>query len=487
MAVGEIAILLLVSLAVILYFSRQTLRDEALSDAQQSLTGTERHIDNILLNVEQSLGNFYWDILKDVENPAVMEGYCRKIVECNPHIVGCAIAMKPYYYSGQELFMAYVHRKGTSPDAEEWTQYVSQPTFTRRPYNEQQWYSEPVDSGRACWVGPMKNEYTEGEAIMSFCLPLYNRSRERVGVVAVDVPIRLLSDIILSTKPSPNGYITLLASDASFIVHPDSVKLSHETAFTQSEHGADPSVREAVEAMVSGGSGLKPFVMNGRKWYVLYQPFKRNGVYGRAMETLKWSVGVVYPDDDIFGEFNKLLLIVLPIVLVGLLLFFVLCRFIAHRQLLPLGMLARSARNIASGKYDETIPSSNSSDDEIGQLQNHFQQMQQALVANIGELEQLTATLNERGVVLKNAYAQAQEADKMKMAFLHNMSNQMVAPSLEINRRVTDLCNNYQGKSLQDIDKDVNEIKECGKVIVDLLGNLIHAAEDDSGKEGGNG
>ena len=191
---------------------------------------------------------------------------------------------------------------------------------------------------------------------------------------------------------------------------------------------------------------------------------------------------MVYPENDIFGEFNKLLLFVIPIAILGLILFFVCCWFITHRQLLPLQMLTSSAERISSGKFDETIPDTKS-DDEIGQFQKHFQQMQKALVANISELEQLTATLDERGSVLKKAYAQAQEADKMKMAFLHNMTNQMIAPSLDINKRVTELCDSYKDISLQKMDGDVKVINEQGKVIIDLLGNLIHAAEDETGKE----
>lgn len=482
LAVGEIALLLCVSLAVMLYFSRQTLREEAMQDAEQTLEGTVKHIDNILLSVEQSLGNFYWDILKDKDNPDVLNDYCRKIVDCNSKIVGCAIVFKPNYFPGHELFMAYVHRKSSNPDSEEWTDLVTQSTFTSRPYTDQTWYTKPMTIGRPCWIDPLKNENTESDALTSFCIPLYNSGKECVGVVAVDMPIKYLSDIILSAKPSPNGYITLLSESGSFIVHPDTTKLSHQTVFTQLGHGADSSVREAAEAMVSGKSGLLPFRMNGEKWYVIYKPFKRAQVPGRAPDELKWSVGVVYPENDIFGEFNKLLLFVIPIAILGLILFFVCCWFITHRQLLPLQMLTSSAERISSGKFDETIPDTNS-DDEIGQFQKHFQQMQKALVANISELEQLTATLDERGSVLKKAYAQAQEADKMKMAFLHNMTNQMIAPSLDINKRVTELCDSYKDISQQKMDGDVKVINEQGKVIIDLLGNLIHAAEDETGKE----
>jgi methyl-accepting chemotaxis protein/sigma-B regulation protein RsbU (phosphoserine phosphatase) len=59
MVVFAIAILLTSSLAVMFVFARQTVRGEALQNAEQTLAGTLQHIDNILLSVEQSAGNIY--------------------------------------------------------------------------------------------------------------------------------------------------------------------------------------------------------------------------------------------------------------------------------------------------------------------------------------------------------------------------------------------------------------------------------------------
>ena len=145
-------------------------------------------------------------------------------------------------------------------------------------------------------------------------------------------------------------------------------------------------------------------------------------------------------------------------------------------------MLTRSARRIAAGHYDETVPDTRR-EDEVGLLQEHFQQMQQSLAAHITELEQLTTTLQERGEVLKEAYNRAQEANRMKTAFLHHMTNQMIAPSDAINNSVENLCNNYQQLSLQEADHEVEIIQQQSQAIIDLVDTLIRTAENDTGKE----
>lgn len=478
----EIALLLSASLAVMFVFSRKVVKDEAMHAADQTLEGTVQQIDNVLLSVEQATGNVYVDLLKHLNDPQRMFTYSNMLVEGNPYIVGCAIVFKPNYYPDHELYMAYVHRKGSSLTTDEHSELVTQDTFAGKPYTEQRWYTEPMSTGRACWVGPLKNEETEDEALLTFCLPIYDRSRTCVGVVAVDLSIGVLSQIVLAAKPSPNGYSTLLAADGSFIVHPDREKLWHQTVFTQVDKGGDASVREAAEAMVRGESGFMSFLMNGQKNFLLYKPFRRMEVPYRAMEPMSWSIGVVYPEDDLSGDYNRLLYIVLAIAIIALLVFVALCYLITRFWLIPLRMLTLSAQSIANGNYNETIPDTRR-EDEVGQLQTHFQKMQVSLSTNVRKLQRLTATLKARGEELNKAYNKTKEADRMKTAFLHNMTNQMLEPSDAMIRSVINFCDNYHSISQQEADREIANIQEQTQIIIDLLSQMIREAETDTGKE----
>jgi len=482
LVVCEVALLLLASLIVMFYFSRQALRKEELNNAEQTLEGTVQRIDNILLGVEQLTDNVYRDLLLHLDEPDRMFYYSRRIVESNPYIVGCAIVFRPYYYPDRELFMAYVHRKGNNLSSDGNSELVTQATFTNKPYTQQVWYTEPMTTCKACWTNPLKNEYTENEALSTFCLPILDQDSECVGVIAVDLPIALLSKLILDVKPSPNGYATLLARNGSYIVHPDSEKLLHQTVFVQMEQGADHTVLEAAEAMVAGETGHKFFRMNGRKWYVFYKPFERADMPGRYVNKVGWSVGVVYPEDDIAGDYNWLFYYLLIIALIGIILIFVFCRMITHRQLLPLDLLTHFTQRIAEGHYDESIPDGKSKD-EVGRLQDHFQRMQKALAIHIDELEKSSSMQQERTKVLEDAYDKAQEADRMKTAFLHYMTNQMIEPSNAIDRSVTTFCNNYYGISLEEADKKVNDIRQQTQIIISLLDYMLHTADNETRKE----
>ena len=519
MVVLAVAVLLSVSLAVMLHFSRQALKHEALQNAEQTLEGTVQRVDNILLSVEQSVGNVYWDMLSHIDQPEQMEGYCRRIVECCPYVAGCAIAFEPDFYPGQEPFMVYVYRRDGIKDSTTQSELAVTHVFGKRPYTEQQWFTTPLKNGKARWMDPLKGVEVDGEALTTFSLPIYGKGGRAVGVVAADVPIRLLSQIILSAKPSANGYSTLLGCNGSYLVHPDTNKLLHQTVFTQTENGTDPSVRAAAEAMVAGETGYKYFTLNGSNCYVFYKPFQRAEVPGRVMERLGWSVGVIYPEEDIFAEYNLLLYYVLAIAIVGLLLFFMHCTMFTHRQLQPLQLLTRSAKQIASSvgcrTENEELGIRNSTsqrsenhssfntqhstfkEDEIGQLQECFQQMQQSLDANVSELNGLLATIEERGRGLRKVYGQAQEADRMKTAFLHNMTNQMMEPAKAIAASVNRLVMTHSpsgetegglsGETEGGLLGETETIRQQSKAITDVLNHLLDAADSESGKEVHNG
>lgn len=470
------ALILTAALLVMLHFSRKSIKQETLQKAEQTLEATVQSIDNILLSVEQASGNTYWNMLEQLDKPERMQVYCRKLVETNPYITGCAIAMEPYYYKDHaKYFMTYTHQTKTGMASTN-SPIIQAETFGNRPYTEQEWYTQPMKSGHPCWIGPLKNTDTEGGAIISFCLPIYNRDGARVGVLGVDIALQQLSQIVLAVKPSPNSYCTLLGSDGSYIVHPDSTKLMHETVYSYYKESDNQSIKEAVAAMVTGQTGYKEFQQNGKDWFVFYKPFNRSVLPGRSMEKLNWSAGIVYPEDDIFGQYNRMLYVVVAISLTGLFMLLVLCQWFTHRRLLPLRMLTKSAQRIAEGDYNDPIPDSKQ-EDEIGQLQEQFQQMQQSLATHVNELNRLRASLQIQGEELRTAYERAQEADKLKTAFLHHMTNQMIAPSQTILTSVDTLCQQWSNMSKEEAAKVVDSIQKDSQTITDLLGGMLERSE----------
>lgn len=471
----ETVLLLLISLSVLLYFTRKVLIDEVHYDVEQTLEGTVLAIDNVLTSVEQTTHNISQEAQAHLNRPELMNEYSRQIVESSPNVVGCAIVFRPGYFPGHDLFMAYIHRKGGGLKNDEDSETERLTSFTDRPYTEQKWYTEPMEKKLSCWVGPLKNDEAEDEPLITYCQPIMDRG-ECVGVIATDLSISLLTKIVLSSHPTPNSYCVLLNKEGSYIVHPDTKKLKNQTVYYQMEHGADPSVRQAAKAVMSGETGYESFKLNGQKWMVFYRPFDHDDALGDREEAIGWSTGIVYLEDDILGNYRELVILIIAITLVSMIVFFTMCRVLIRRQMQPLRMLTDSAQRIAKGDYNATIPHSDV-DDEIGQLQNHFREMQRALSAKSAELEQLTSRLQERNVELSRAFGKVQGSDRMKTIFLHYMTSQMNAPANLIEQSVTKLVNNFATITPQEADYEVGVIKEQTDIMVNLLNNIIDALQ----------
>ena len=428
MAVSAMAVLLIASLVVMLLYSRKKVREETLARVTLTLDATVQNIDNILLSVEQATGNVYYSLPSRINNPEALELYRRKLIDSNPYVADCTIALGDTTVS------------------------------------ESKWTVKPVQEGK--------------EPLISFSVPLYNTAGQLAGYVSTDVSIGLLSRIVAQTKPSENSFCVLLDSVGNFIVHPDAEQLIQQSAIEISKANANAELVGAVQAMIAGQTDYRTFRLWGTDFYVYFKPFSRSSVRGRTIGHLGWSAGIIYPERDIFGDYNNLQYYVLVISIIGLLLTFLLSHAVIKSRLKPLLMLTSQAQHIAAGNFSEPIPDSKHID-EVGRLQDKFQLMQRSLATQIDELESLKNTLYQRCEGLRKAYDQAKKADRMKTSFLHNMTNQMMEPAVAIEQDVQQLCS----QSDRDTAQLVSDVQKKGKAITELLKNLISMSDDEMRKE----
>ena len=428
--IAALAILLVVALFIMFFFSRRALRQEAISNAAQTLEATVARIDNILLDVEQATGNVYFKMLPYYRQPEKLQAYAQRLVDVNPYVVD-----------------AHFH----------WTTD-----------------SIPVDFNKVGWITPQMLKQKDGEPLSAFRLPIYD-GQNVIGALDVSVSLTQLTKIMLESKPSPNSFSILLDKDGKLIVFPDSAFLN-KNAFELTEKLDDNSEYDAIRAMTSGETGYKHVRMEGRDCYVFYKPFVRADVPGRAKIDLGWSAGIIFPEGDIFGDYNRLLNTVFIIAIIGLLLLLVSCRLFIHRQLVPLRQLAVSAQRIAEGSYDDPIPDI-PKQDEIGRLNRHFQNMQQSLATRMGEMQRASDVLKQRGEELQATYEQAQAGDRMKTNFLYNMSDQMMAPVSDITQHVMTISDPASELSEEETNRLVDEIHDRVSMVTALLNQLIADSE----------
>ncbi len=476
----SVSVLFVTSLGVMLYYSRSAIRDEAVEEARQALEGTVQYISNTLDHIEMTAGITLHTIQHNLDKPEMMPEFARRLVEQNKNLTGCVIAFEPGFMAptepnGGTIWFAY--RPPTAPDDSNDIPIIGD--AGEGSYTNQEWYTNSIALNESRWVRPFPDDRPEGSGLVTtYNMIITDEKGKTVGVFSVGISLDWLSKVVSDAKPFPNSHSMVMGQrTGQVIVHPQENKEKHAHAFQPSENGQDESIRETTKAMMAGETGYRQIRLDGANHYIFYEP----------LTDMKWSVAIVCPDEDFFGPYNDIMFYGIAIAIACLMAMSFMLPWLCRKRLMPLTRLAAQAQHIAAGNYNgEPLPLSTRKD-EVGRLQNDFRTMQKSLTEHISETERLSALLNQRNEELQTAYEQAREADRVKSAFLQNMSDQMVAPVKTIVQAVDTIGQSYATMEQEENSRLVDSIQENADQIGEILNEILDVAtgnKEAKGKEG---
>ena len=394
--------------------SRNYVRDDALQRATKVLDNTTLRMTEILTEVEIATTNTEW-LVRTHQDPDSVVKYSRRIVELNPRFNGCSIAFEPNFFPDKGLY--YSIYSGHESD----TIQTEQEGSKEYNYFDMDWYTIPKRTKQSSWIDPFFDFYLDDiyvqEMITSYSKPILNDDGQFIGVVSTDLSLKWLSRTMNETRPSERSYCFMLGKEGNYFIHPDSTKLVYKTIFSDTDPDKDVDQIKLGNAMVSGQSGMMSLMHDGEYCYVFYRHLPQTG----------WSIAIVYPESEIFKGYNRLFYIVMGIIIVGLLLLLILCRQIVKSALVPVNQLARQARHIAAGNFDDHMEPSDRID-AVGLLQNSFCKMQKFISGYISDIRMMNEEIKKRNVELTIANEQAQVALEKKTAFMQDVTHQVRTP-----------------------------------------------------------
>lgn len=132
--------------------------------------------------------------------------------------------------------------------------------------------------------------------------------------------------------------------------------------------------------MLAGQTGTMRFNNLGTDSYAFYTAIPETG----------WSVCTVCPSRIILQELDSTSRKIIYTFLIGILILFIIVYSIIRRLVRPLEQFSQSAREIATGRFDVTLPQVYSKD-EIKDLHDSLAYMQKSLSAYVSELKETTA------------------------------------------------------------------------------------------------
>ncbi len=379
-------------------YSKRIITRNIESNALNLARATVNRMDKVFTSVEKIPKNL--SCVMEVYSPLGGEliELLRKIASENTEIYGSAIAFAPFEYNrNTEHFAPYVFKSGGSIE------------FTYIPYDYLywDWYQIPKELSHPVWSEPYFDEGAGNIVMSTFSAPFYKeRFNKRVfsGVVTADISLSWLQRIVSSIQIAETGYGFLISKNGTYITHPLERLVMNESIFSVAEAREDTRMRELGRAMIRGESGFVQFknVFDKQCW-LAYAPLPSNG----------WSLGVLFPQDELMEDITHLNQTVLILSFVGFLFIFAVIVLIARSITHPLRNLSKAAQEIATGNLDVTLPVIKGGD-EVARLAGSFDHMKTSLKQYIADLTETTAAKERIESELKIAH-------DIQMGILHKI------------------------------------------------------------------
>jgi hypothetical protein len=346
-----VALALGLSLGFLIAQSREIARELALDEARALAEKSRVEVAAVLssgLNTARTVGLGFEGVMA-AGNPISRAGHIevmRETLRGLPDIFGVWAIVEPNKYDGRDA--EYVSREGHGPEGA-FTPYFTRdgegillelPTFFDTV--EEDYYRVPLSSGREALIDPYV-EPVVGDLrdvlMASVCVPLRKKG-EVVGVVGVDLVLAELAKRILAVRPYEKGYAALLATNGTYVAHPEGQRLARPAG----DFGADAELLAAV-AEGRPVERFGPADFGGFDAFTLYLPVR----IGEAPQA--WSLALVIPMESVMAEVNRVAWLagLLGLVVLGLTLLLV--GWVARRIAAPVEEVAQglsdSAREVA--------------------------------------------------------------------------------------------------------------------------------------------
>ena len=386
---------------------------QKVEESSHSILNTEVQRVRVFMGTIETAANSNLWMLEENFRPDSLQSVSNRIVRLNTPVISSSVFVVPDMFKeyGRGFSLYTVNQNGT-------VKTYCEPEYD---YFDKACYTQPVNSGSACWVDPfvdnVEGEVDYNEAIATYCLPIKKDGRI-VGVLTTDLSFSRLAGMLNNNnRPYPHAYYMLLGGDGRYLIHPDATRLFRKTIFTDADPSRDKDMITLGYEMTAGKKGTVHLQLNGEMYHVSYQP----------VPGTNWSLALVCPNAEAMKNYNRLGFVIIVLLVIGLLVMLLLCNRVVKRSIRPLAMLMEVTQKIANGQYDGTIPVTNRKG-IFGYLQNSFAHMQQTLNERMGSMRQHAAETRQHNEELNQKKQQVEESVEKKNQFIYKTTHQIRIP-----------------------------------------------------------
>ncbi|MCK9554390.1 HAMP domain-containing protein [bacterium] len=360
-------------------FSKRMITENISENAKNLTRATVNEVDSILYRIQKVPQGVASLLEYNTFDKNELLNILYSAVESNAEIYGATISFEAYAFEPESLYFApYYCKKKDKPELT----YLGGESYQ---YFYLDWYQIPKEIKTPAWSEPYYDEGGGNILMATYSVPFYRNvggERKFAGVVTADISLMWLQEMVSSIKIAKSGYGFLISRNGIFVTHPNNKLIMNETIFSLAEETGNAQLREIGRSMVKGEDDFVSFfsMVNEKKSWLSYAPLSSSG----------WSLGVIFPREELLSDINRLNRVVLALSFFGLAVLFIILFFIAMSITRPIKILAATTRDIGKGSLDFEL-SGITSKDEVGMLADSFIYMRDSLKKYIRDLTETTA------------------------------------------------------------------------------------------------
>jgi len=268
---------------------------------------------------------------------------------------------------------------------------------------DRDYYKKVMSTGEIVVSDPLVSRAT-GKTVIVVASPL-KKDGVVTGLLGGTVTIDDISQRVDSIKAVKTGYAYMVRSDGLVIAHPSKDLVMKLNPMTDTS--IDPRLKEAIQKVTRGETGISRYVFEDVDKYVAYNP----------IQGVNWGIAVTAPAEELSAA-----LIYLPFFTLAIAAFVALISSIVSIMLLsrmisnPLDKIRQLMARAEQG--DLTVRSEVSSGDEIGQLTSSFNQF-------IEKIQHMLIDIRDSSIIISKSLRE-----------MSSMAGNMAARNTEMNTKI---------------------------------------------------
>lgn len=372
-------------------------------------------IEGILSNIEELTDNASNLISSGILIPNDQKDYLHNLINRKNEVIAVTVAYTPEYLNqsrGRSSLMYFTI---------EHESYQKEITALVNEYKTEDWFIIPVSRKFDYWSEPWIDNTLGAVQITSYSVPLYE-GNEVIGVVRTDISLKVMQQIVSSVSLLKTGYAILITGNGTFVTHPaDSLVLNY-TIFSYADQLSLKEIHAVGKEMVKGKSNFVkiPITSSNDVSWIYFAPISLN----------KWSIGVVFPEDEIMSDLNKVNFIFGVILFIGLLILLSLIYSRIRAIIRPLNTLVKATNKIGGGDFNVKLPET-IIQNEVSLLSDSFSRMQSELKLYMDNLVATTLEKDKISAEIRFAAQIQQRIIPSNMNLLTNVKEVSVFGVLE--------------------------------------------------------